>query len=110
VVANSIINGFSPFTAPAYYGQQYCQRGTPKEHIQKIQQHLEKKGIVFVFLPVRYQDYDHKGIRIQFWQSGFLAHLPNKVNPPILPGFSLTPKIRLFTAYYGLQAFSSHCC
>ena len=50
------------------------------------------------FLPVRYQDYDHKVFGIQFGKAVSCA-LPNKVNH-LYYRFSLTPKIRpCFTAY-----------
>jgi putative hemolysin len=85
VIANQLLMALKPLH-PLLLPVNNMQGGTPKEHIQKIQQHLEKDGVVIVFPAGEVSRLRPQGIRDTRWQSGFLR-IAKQSKSPILPVF-----------------------
>ncbi|WP_158967356.1 lysophospholipid acyltransferase family protein [Paraglaciecola sp. L3A3] len=73
--------------------------GTPKQNIQKIQQHLSAEGVVIVFPAGEVSRLRPQGIRDTRWQSGFLR-IAKQAKAPILPVFIDGKNSKVF---YGLS-------
>ncbi|MFT6988549.1 MAG: putative hemolysin [Paraglaciecola sp.] len=73
--------------------------GTLKEHIHKIQQHLQNEGVVIVFPAGEVSRLRPQGVRDTSWQSGFLR-IAKQAKSPILPVFIDGKNSPLF---YGLS-------
>ena len=85
VIANQLLMALTPLH-PLLLPVNNMQGGTPKEHIQNIQQHLEQDGVVIVFPAGEVSRLRPQGIRDTKWQSGFLR-IAKQSKSPILPVF-----------------------
>jgi putative hemolysin len=85
VVANQML-----MTLPALHSMllpvNNMQGNTPKENIQKIQQHLQTEGVIIVFPAGEVSRLRPQGIRDTKWRSGFLR-IAKQGKAPILPVF-----------------------
>lgn len=85
VVANQLLMALTPLH-PLLLPVNNMQGGTPKEHLQKIQQHLQSEGVVIVFPAGEVSRLRPQGIRDTRWQNGFLR-IAKQNKAAILPVF-----------------------
>lgn len=98
VVANEMLMALPPLHS-MLLPVNNIQGGTPKENIQKIQNHLQAEGIVIVFPAGEVSRLRPQGIRDTKWRSGFLR-IAKQAKAPILPVFIDGKNSRVF---YGLS-------
>lgn len=85
VVANQLLMALTPLH-PLLLPVNNMQGGTPKEHLQNIQQHLQNEGVVIVFPAGEVSRLRPQGIRDTKWQNGFLR-IAKQNKSPVLPVF-----------------------
>lgn len=85
VVANQMLMTLSPLH-DMLLPVNNMQGGTAKDHINKIQQHLQNDGALLIFPAGEVSRLRPQGIRDTRWRSGFLR-IAKQANAPILPVF-----------------------
>jgi putative hemolysin len=98
VVANQMLMALPPLQ-PMLLPVNNMQGNTPKQNIQKIQQHLMSEGAVIVFPAGEVSRLRPQGIRDTQWQSGFLR-IAKRAKAPVLPVFIDAKNSKIF---YGLS-------
>jgi putative hemolysin len=71
VIANQLLMTLSPLH-PMLLPVNNMQGGTPKQHLQNIQQHLSNEGVVIVFPAGEVSRLRPQGIRDTRWNAGFV--------------------------------------
>lgn len=85
VVANQMLMTLNPLH-DVLLPVNNMQGGTPKDHINKIQSHLEGEGAVLIFPSGEVSRLRPQGVRDTRWRSGFLR-IAKQAKAPILPVF-----------------------
>ncbi len=85
VVANQMLMALEPLHE-LLLPVNNMQGGTPKEHLQRINAHLENEGVVLIFPAGEVSRLRPQGVRDTRWRSGFLR-IARQAEAPILPVF-----------------------
>ncbi|MCE9686412.1 lysophospholipid acyltransferase family protein [Shewanella sp. AS16] len=85
VVANELLMALTPLHS-ILLPVRNMTGGTPKQHLEKIRQHLRNEGAVLIFPSGEVSRLRPNGVRDTQWQSGFLK-LAISCNAPLLPMF-----------------------